>query len=103
LLITAASNPTKARYLASGGIAPKSQRSAYVRASGTRIWVTLDEVRALLMLSSVDGQSACAEVREISATHLAGVRARIVGLSAIERVLAAAIRQCDAGEQPDAH
>jgi hypothetical protein len=25
------------------------------------------------MLSSVEGQSACAKVREISATHLAGV------------------------------
>ena len=61
---------------------------------------TLDEVRALLMLSSVDGQSACAEVREIRATHLAGVRARIAGLRAIERVLAAAIRRCDVGKQP---
>ena len=61
---------------------------------------TLDEVRALLMLSSVDGQSASAEVREISGTHLAGVRARIAGLRTIERALAAAIRRCDAGEQP---
>ena len=61
---------------------------------------TLDEVRALLMLSSADGRRACADVREISATHLAGVRARIAGLRAIERVLAATIRQCDAGEQP---
>jgi MerR family mercuric resistance operon transcriptional regulator len=64
------------------------------------IGFTLDEVRALLMLSSVDGRSACAEVREISATHLAAVRARIAGLRAMERVLVAAIRQCDEGEHP---
>jgi MerR family transcriptional regulator, mercuric resistance operon regulatory protein len=61
---------------------------------------TLDEVRALLQLSATDGESACAEVREISAAHLADVRARIADLRAMERVLAAAIRQCDAGQQP---
>jgi MerR family transcriptional regulator, mercuric resistance operon regulatory protein len=61
---------------------------------------TLDEVRGLLSLSAADGQSACAQVREIGATHLKDVRARIADLRAIERVLTAAIRQCDAGEQP---
>jgi MerR family mercuric resistance operon transcriptional regulator len=60
----------------------------------------LDEVRALLALSAKNGHNACAEVRDISATHLADVRARIADLRAMERVLAAAIRQCDAGEQP---
>jgi MerR family mercuric resistance operon transcriptional regulator len=61
---------------------------------------TLDEVGALLKLSAIDGGSACGEVREISAAHLADVRARIADLRAMERVLAAAIRQCDAGQQP---
>src|SRR5262249_36699365 len=61
---------------------------------------TLDEVRALLMLSATDGQDTCTEVREISAKHLADVRARISDLRAMEQVLAAAIRQCDAGQQP---
>jgi len=61
---------------------------------------TLDEVKALLVLSSTDGQSVCAAVRDISATHLADVRARIADLRAMERVLATAIRQCDAGQRP---
>ena len=61
---------------------------------------TLDEVGALLKLSAIDGGSACGEVREISAAHLADVRARIADLRAMERVPAAAIRQCDAGQQP---
>lgn len=61
---------------------------------------TLDEVRALLKLSAIDGRSACTDVREISATHLADVRRRIVDLKAMERALVGAIRQCDAGEQP---
>ena len=61
---------------------------------------TLNEVRALLALSSTDGQSVCAAGRDISATHLADVRARIADLHAMERVLATVIRQCDAGQRP---
>jgi MerR family mercuric resistance operon transcriptional regulator len=61
---------------------------------------TLNEVRALLALSSTDGQSVCAAVRDISATHLADVRARLADLQAMERVLATVIRQCDAGQRP---
>jgi MerR family mercuric resistance operon transcriptional regulator len=75
------------------------RRLTFVRRA-RELGFTLDEVRALLLLSSADGLSACAEVREISATHLADVRARIADLRAMERVLTAAIRQCDAGEQP---
>jgi MerR family mercuric resistance operon transcriptional regulator len=59
---------------------------------------TLDEVRALLALSAKDGQGACAEVRELAASHLAGVRAKIADLRAMERVLADAVRRCAAGE-----
>ncbi len=58
---------------------------------------TLDEVRALLALAA-GGQGACAEVREIGAAHLAEVRAKVADLRAMERVLADAVRQCDAGE-----
>lgn len=59
---------------------------------------TLDEVRALLGLTMSE-QSACAEVREISAAHLLDVRKRITDLRAMERALAAAVRQCDAQQQ----
>ena len=61
---------------------------------------TLDEVRALLKLAAADDRGSCAEVREISVAHLSDVRARIADLRAMERVLAAAVRQCDAGQQP---
>jgi len=61
---------------------------------------TLDQVRTLLALSANDGQGACAEVRELAASHLAEVRAKIADLRAGERVLANAVRRCSAGELP---
>ena len=61
---------------------------------------TLDEVRALLKLAAAGDRGTCAEVREISVAHLSDVRARIADLRAMERVLAAAVRQCDSGQQP---
>lgn len=60
---------------------------------------TLDEIRALLRLSTKDGP-ACAAARELAATHLADVRKRIADLRSMERALASTLRQCDAGEQP---
>jgi MerR family mercuric resistance operon transcriptional regulator len=60
---------------------------------------TLDEVRALLGLAA-GGQGACAEVREIAAAHVAEVRAKVTDLRAMERVLADAVRRCDADETP---
>src|SRR5258708_37497083 len=74
------------------------RRLTFVRRA-RELGFTLDEVRALLKLSTADGRSACPEVREISAIHLADVRARIADLRAMERVLTTAIRQCDAGKQ----
>ncbi len=72
------------------------ERLAFVRRA-RELGFTLDEVRALLDLA-LGCQDACAEVREIAATHLADVRARIADLRAIERALAQAVRGCDAGE-----
>jgi MerR family transcriptional regulator, mercuric resistance operon regulatory protein len=74
------------------------RRLTFVRRA-RELGFTLEEVRALLALSATDG-GTCAEVRAISVTHLADVRARIADLRAMERVLASAIRQCDAGERP---
>lgn len=59
---------------------------------------TLDEVRALLGLAAAHSDSVCAEVREIAAAHLADVRAKIADLAVMERILADAVRRCDAGE-----
>ena len=72
------------------------ERLAFVRRA-RELGFALDEVRALLDLA-LGGQDACAEVREIAATHLADVRERIADLRAMEGALAQAVRGCDAGE-----
>lgn len=70
---------------------------AFIRRS-RELGFTLGEIRALLALSVEGGQGSCAEVRELAAAHLAEVRAKIADLRAMERVLADAVRRCDAGE-----
>ncbi len=61
---------------------------------------TLDEIRALLALSTGSARESCAEVRELAAAHLAEIRAKIVDLKAMERALTDAVRRCDLGETP---
>ncbi len=72
---------------------------AFIRRS-RELGFTLDEIRALLALSADDGQGACGEVRKLAAGHLGDVRSKIADLRAMERVLADAVRRCDAGEVP---
>lgn len=72
---------------------------AFIRRS-RELGFTLDEIRALLGLSAKNAQDACAEVRGLAASHLKEVRAKIADLRAMERVLADAVRRCDAGEAP---
>jgi len=59
---------------------------------------TLDDIRALLALSAEGGPEVCAEGRELAASHLTDVRAKIADLRAMARVLADTVRRCDAGE-----
>ena len=59
---------------------------------------TLEEVRALLALSADQAEDTCSQVRQVAAGHLADVRAKSAYLRAMERVLADAVRRCDAGE-----
>jgi MerR family mercuric resistance operon transcriptional regulator len=75
------------------------RRLAFIRRA-RELGFTLDEVRTLLALSANNGQAACAEVRELAASHLAEVRAKIADLRAMERVLADAVRRCTAGKLP---
>jgi MerR family mercuric resistance operon transcriptional regulator len=75
------------------------RRLAFIRRA-RELGFTVDAVRALLALSANDGQSACAEVRELAAGHLAEVRAKIADPQAMERVLADAVRRCASGELP---
>jgi MerR family mercuric resistance operon transcriptional regulator len=72
---------------------------AFIRRS-RELGFTLDEIRALLALSAKNGQDTCGEVRELAASHLADVQAKIADLRAMQRVLADAVRRCDAGEAP---
>jgi MerR family mercuric resistance operon transcriptional regulator len=75
------------------------RRLAFIRRA-RELGFTLDTVRALLALSENDGQSACAEVRDLAAGHLAEVRAKITDLRAMGRVLADAVRRCADGDLP---
>lgn len=70
-------------------------RLSFVRRS-RELGFTLDEVRALLGLAS-GGPPSCAEARALASTHLSDVRARIADLKRMERVLADAVKACDAG------
>lgn len=72
---------------------------AFIRRS-RELGFTLDEIRTLLALSVEGGQGTCAEVSKLATGHLAGVRAKIDDLKAMEQVLADAVRRCDAGEAP---
>jgi len=58
---------------------------------------TLNEIRALLGLAA-GGPDSCNEARELAASHLKDVRARIADLRRMERVLADRVRACDAGD-----
>jgi MerR family mercuric resistance operon transcriptional regulator len=79
---------------------PAETRSlAFIRRS-RELGFSLEEIRALLALSADDGKNTCAEVRQLAASHLADVRAKIADLRAMASVLSDAVRRCDAGELP---
>jgi MerR family mercuric resistance operon transcriptional regulator len=72
-------------------------RLMFVRRS-RELGFALGEVRTLLALSADQGNDTCTEVRQLAASHLTDVRAKIADLRAMERVLADAVRRCDAGK-----
>jgi MerR family mercuric resistance operon transcriptional regulator len=83
-----------------GGSTPAEARTLTFIRRSRELGFTLDEIRTLLALSVERGQPACGEVRELAADHLGEVRAKIADLRSMERVLADAVRRCDAGETP---
>lgn len=102
------------RYYERIGLLPRPSRSAsryrlygpddvnrltFVRRA-RELGFSLEEVRTLLALSMERSGDACSEVREVAANHLVDVRAKLADLRALERVLADAVRRCDAGEAP---
>ena len=78
---------------------PEIRSLEFIRRS-RELGFTLDEIRALLALAAEDGKNTCGEVREVAARHLADIRAKILDLRAMARVLADAVQRCDAGEMP---
>ena len=88
--------PRKGRYRSYGG--DHVARLGFVRRA-RELGFTLDEVRALLGLAA-GRHVSCAEVRNLAASHLKDVRARIADLKRMERVLADSVRACDAGQDP---
>jgi MerR family mercuric resistance operon transcriptional regulator len=78
---------------------PDIRRLRFVRRA-RELGFTLDEVRALLALSTDPGDDLCSEVRQLADRHLADIRAKIADLRAMESVLSDAVRRCDAGELP---
>jgi MerR family transcriptional regulator, mercuric resistance operon regulatory protein len=79
--------------------APDVRRLAFVRRA-RGLGFTLDQVRALLALSTKDGRDACCEVHDLAAAPLGEVRTKIADLRAMDRILADAVRRCAAGELP---
>src|SRR5579872_3627241 len=97
------------RYYERIGILPVARRSGRYRCYGAEdvrrlgfarrareLGFTLDEVRALFQLAA-GGRSSCGDARNLAASHLSALRARIADLKRMERVLADAVRACDLG------
>jgi MerR family mercuric resistance operon transcriptional regulator len=60
----------------------------------------IEEIRALLDLGG-PGKASCAEVRKIAAHHLEDIRAKIVDLRKLEKLLATTIAKCSGRKVPD--
>lgn len=98
------------RYYERIGLLPKAARRGRYRSFGVadverlhfvrrarELGFTLDEIRALLAIAKAEDIS-CSEARDIAASHLRQVRARITDLRRMERVLADAVHACDSGQ-----
>jgi len=61
---------------------------------------SLEEIRALLVLSLNPDSHSCRQARTLATGHLAAVRHRLRDLRRMERVLAETIRQCESQKSP---
>ena len=59
-----------------------------------------DDIRALLRLGA-PGTASCAEVEEIAAHHLEGIRAKLRDLKKLELLLAKTVARCSGNTAPD--
>ncbi|MHA1523761.1 MAG: MerR family transcriptional regulator [Alphaproteobacteria bacterium] len=75
------------------------QRLRFIRRSRD-IGFSLNDIRAMLRL--VDGQGmTCADVKQMTQGHLAGVRSKISDLKKMEKVLDDIVGQCTGEAVPD--
>ena len=101
------------RYYERVDLLPRAQRRgryrAYAKADVARLsfvmrsrelGFSLDEIRALLALSSNPGANSCREAQTLAAGHLLEVRKRIRDLRRMEKVLAETIRRCESRKTP---
>jgi MerR family mercuric resistance operon transcriptional regulator len=72
---------------------------AFIR-RGRELGFGLADIRALLALRAPE-KASCADVREIAAHHLDGIRLKIADLRKLEKLLAKTIAQCSGSEAPD--
>ena len=93
--------PTPAR--SSGGYrlygTSQLKRLNFIRRART-LGFSIGEVRTLLRLAD-QRKRPCAEVRVVAETHLKDVRAKIVDLRRMERVLKATVARCAEGRRSD--
>lgn len=76
-----------------------AKRLMFVRRS-RELGFSLDEIRTLLAM--VDGGSlTCAEVNDVTLTHLDGIRKKITDLQKLEKTLQKIALQCKGGKTPD--
>jgi MerR family transcriptional regulator, mercuric resistance operon regulatory protein len=61
---------------------------------------SLEELRALLRLGA-PGTATCREVKEVAARRLQDIRAKMVDLAKLERLLAKAIARCSGNRVPN--
>lgn len=59
----------------------------------------INDIRALLALAEPRHVS-CAQVREIAAAHLGGIRAKLADLKRLEKILSQTIARCTEGPTP---
>ena len=98
------------RFYERSGILPPARRSGRYRCYDSsdvarlnfvrrarELGFTLDEVRALLRLAALPAD-ACGIVRNLAQQHLGVVRARLADLRRMERALADAVGDCEAGD-----
>jgi MerR family transcriptional regulator, mercuric resistance operon regulatory protein len=77
---------------------PEVRTLAFIRRA-RELGFGLDDIRALINLGA-PGKASCADVREIAAHHLDGIRTKIADLKKLERLLAKTIAQCSGNKVP---